>query len=461
MEFWSLGAEALAALVRGREVSAREAAEAVLARMEAVNPALNAVVDPLPEAALAAADAVDAALARGEDPGPLAGVPVTVKVNVDTAGRATTNGLRLQKDLIAEDDNPVVANLRRAGAVIVGRTNTPAFSLRWFCRNSLHGATLNPHDRGLTPGGSSGGASSAVAAGIGAVGHGTDIAGSIRYPAYACGVHGLRPTHGRVPAANLSAPDRTMGAQFTAVSGPLARRIGDLRLALAAMAAEDWRDPFHVPAPLSGPPLPRRVALSLRPDGIAAEPAVAEALRGAAAVLEAAGWVIEERDPPGFREAARVNMALWMADFREAGLPKLDPEDDPDASIVARRLMEIAGEASDPMEAFRTRTGLIRAWQGFLAEWPLVLCPVSAAPPFPDHADVEGEFAAIYEAQLTQVGLPALALPGLAVATGRPGAPMGVQLIGPRFREDHLLAAGAAIEAANPPISPVDPFVRG
>src|SRR5690606_17503647 len=147
----------------------------------------NAVVREMPEEALAAARAIDAAIARGDDPGPLAGVPVTTKENVDQQGFATTNGLRLQRDLVAREDSPVVANLRRAGAVIVGRTNTPAFSLRWFTRNSLRGHTLNPRNRAITPGGSSGGAAAAVASGIGAIGHGTDIGGSIRYPAYACG----------------------------------------------------------------------------------------------------------------------------------------------------------------------------------------------------------------------------------------------------------------------------------
>ncbi len=145
-ELWRLTATDLAARIRRREASAREAATSALARLDAVNPRINAVVAHDPAEALAAADAVDAALARGEEPGPLAGVPVTVKVNTDQEGWPTTNGLRLQEGLAAAQDNPVVANLRRAGAVIIGRTNTPAFSLRWFTRNALHGATRNPRD---------------------------------------------------------------------------------------------------------------------------------------------------------------------------------------------------------------------------------------------------------------------------------------------------------------------------
>ena len=191
-DLWRLSAAELAALVRARKVSAVEAATSAIGRLEAVNPKINAVVDHRVEDTLAQAEAVDQQVARGEDPGVLAGVPVTIKVNVDQAGFANTNGIKAQRDNIAQEDNPVVANMRRAGAVIVGRTNTPAFSFRWFANNQLHGHTTNPRDPGITPGGSSGGAGAATAAGIGHIGHGTDIAGSVRYPAYACGIHGLR-----------------------------------------------------------------------------------------------------------------------------------------------------------------------------------------------------------------------------------------------------------------------------
>lgn len=246
-ELWRLTAEEMSNKLRAGETSARALAEAALARIDAADKGLNAVVARDDAAALAEAEAVDAALARGEDPGPLAGVPVTIKVNTDQAGQATTNGLRLQRDLIAAEDNPVVANLRRAGAVVVGRTNTPAFSLRWFTRNALHGHTRNPVNPALTPGGSSGGAAVAAATGMGPIAHGSDIAGSIRYPAYACGIHGLRPSLGRVASFNATGGDRHLGGQLMAVQGPLARSIGDLRLAFAAMAARDIRDPWWTP----------------------------------------------------------------------------------------------------------------------------------------------------------------------------------------------------------------------
>lgn len=323
-EIWKLSAVDLAARVRNRDISAREAAQAALARLEAVNPRINAVIDHRPDTVLKAADAVDAAIAAGRDPGPLAGVPVTVKVNLDQAGFATTNGLRQQKDLIATENSPVVDNLERAGAVILGRTNTPAFSLRWFTANLLHGDTKNPRDPALTPGGSSGGAAAAVTAGIGHLAHGTDIGGSIRYPAYACGVHGLRPTLGRVAAFNPSSPERAIGPQSMAVSGPIGRTIADLRAGLAAMSQPDPRDPWWTPAPLTGPEVPRRAALCLRPDGLAIVPEVEAALLDAAKRLEAAGWVVEQTDTmPSMREATELQVRLWLGDgfaaFAELG----------------------------------------------------------------------------------------------------------------------------------------------
>src|SRR3954467_7701664 len=238
-DLWRLSAENIAGLIRSKKISAKDAATAALARLDAVNPKINAVVDHRPDDVLAQADAIDATLARDGDAGLLAGVPVTVKVNIDQQGYATTNGLKLQRDVIAATNSPVIDNLRKAGAVILGRTNCPAFSYRWFTTNLIHGNTKNPRDPGITPGDSSGGAGAAVAAGIGHIAHGTDIAGSIRYPAYACGVHGLRPTVGRVAGFNAAVPERTIGAQISAVSGPLARTIGDLRIALRAMSMRD------------------------------------------------------------------------------------------------------------------------------------------------------------------------------------------------------------------------------
>jgi amidase len=466
MGFWRHTATELAALIRNGEASAREVAVDALDRLAAVNGAINAVVEYRPEEVLREAEAVDAARSRGETLGPLAGVPVTIKVNVDQAGFATTNGLRLQKDLVARVDNPVVANFRRAGAVPLGRTNTPAFSLRWFTTNLLHGETKNPRDPALTPGGSSGGAGSAVAAGIGAIAHGTDIAGSVRYPAYACGVHGLRPSFGRVAAWNASSPERGIGPQLMAVSGPLARSIADIRLSLAVMAAPDPRDPWWVPAPLEGPERPKRAALCLRPGGLAIVPEVEAALRDAAARLEAAGWQVEEiGDVPPLREANDIQLTLWLGDGYEAVRATAEREGDP-AAIGLLEAFRSRAEALGPDaigKALVRRATITRDWSVFLAEHPVLLVPVSGELPFPDGLDRTPEgVARAFEANLLQVGLAPMGMPALTVTTGLVGrTPVGVQLVAARFREDLCLAAGAAIEAGGTPPMPVDPVAGG
>lgn len=461
-DLWQLTGSEVRELIQARTASAVDVCKAALARLDDVNPAINAVVQRTDEEALAAARAVDAALARGEDPGPLAGVPVTIKVNMDQTGYATTNGLKTQADLIAEHDNPVVANLKRAGAVIVGRTNTPAFSLRWFTRNGVHGHTRNPVNMALTPGGSSGGAAAAVASGISAIGHGTDIGGSIRYPAYACGIQGIRPTLGRIPAVNFTAPDRHIGAQLMAVSGPLARSVADLRIGLAAMAARDLQDPWWTPAPSTVTDYPRRAALCIAPEGLAVQPAVAAALREAADRLADAGWEVVETDCPPFREPARLQAQLWLAEFRRTGAKAIEAEADPDATFVYAQMERLCPtpDLNDVMDALQARVTLLRQWSLFLDQYPALICPVSAETPFADQDDVSSPeaFTRIMEAQLTQVGLPLMGLPGLSVFTGMAGdAPCGAQVVGGRYCEDILLAAGEAIEARSPKITPAQP----
>jgi amidase len=461
-ELWQMSASELAALVGSRRVSAREATQSALARLAAVNPAINAIVTEMPEEALAAALQIDERLARGEDAGPLAGVPITIKVNVDQAGHVTSNGLKIQRDLKAEVDNPVVANLRKAGAVIIGRTNTPAFSLRWFTRNSLHGHTHNPWGRAITPGGSSGGAAAAVASGIGAIAHGTDIAGSIRYPAYACGIHGLRPSVGRVPAVNFTGSDRHIGGPLMAVSGPLARTIADVRLAFHAMAAGDARDPWWTPVPLELGPAPRRAALTVAPDGLKVAPEVENALRDAARRLEAAGWEVIERDCPPLRKPVELQLALWLAEFRRTAAQAVRDEGDPDATFVYEQMAAVCPEPSlnGMLDILQARVGLAREWGPFLEQYSVLICPVSGEPPFPDLLDVESPsaFRRVLEAQMPQVGLPLMSLPGLTVSTGlSAGVPVGVMLVAGRYREDLLLQAGATIEQGGTPPTPIDP----
>ncbi|WP_135502124.1 amidase family protein [Roseovarius aestuariivivens] len=461
-EIWEMAASRIAAEVNARRLSAVEVTEAHLDRLAKVNPAINAVVQEFPREAIDAARNVDAMIARGEKAGSLCGVPVTIKVNVDQKGHATTNGLKLQKSCVAMDDSPVVSNIRKAGGIIVGRTNTPAFSLRWFTKNDLHGQTLNPRNTQITPGGSSGGAAAAVAAGICAIGHGTDIAGSIRYPAYACGLHGLRPTIGRVPAYNSSAPDRFIGGQLMAVSGPIARSIHDLGIALTGMSAPDPRDPWYVPVTLGTADFPKRAALTLAPDGMEVSEDVRAALLDAANYLRAAGWMVEEVDCPPIRRAAAINACLWMAEMQFGADEMLACEGEPDSQFVFARMCEDAGEVGfrSLMEALQARAELLRQWELFLRDFPAVLCPVSGELPFDQQLDVSSEaaFARVYEAQLVQRAVPALGLPALSVATGEAkGRPVGVQIIGPRYREDILLAAGRDIERAGNPVRVADP----
>ena len=462
-DLWRLSAIQLAALVRSKKVSAKEAVAAALARLDAVNPKINAVVDHRSDDVLKEASRVDAAIARGEDAGPLAGVPVTVKVNIDQEGFATTNGLKLQAGAIAKSNSPVIDNLRKAGAVILGRTNCPAFSYRWFTTNLIHGDTKNPRDPGVTPGGSSGGAGAAVAAGIGHIAHGTDIAGSIRYPAYACGVHGLRPTVGRIAAFNAALPERTIGPQISAVSGPLARTIADLRIALAAMSSKDVRDPWWVPAPLEGPPVQKRAALCLNPDGLDPVPEVKAAVADAGKRLARAGWTVEEiSNTPPLREAADWQTKLWLGDGYEAQLEAAEKEGDPGALACLRgnRANVFPFDQAAFSKALTRRATLTREWLQFFESYAVLLMPVSGELPFPDNLDRKdgASFARVWRAQLPQIAIPFMGLPGLTVSTGLVGKiPVGVQVVSGRYREDLCLAAGEAIEAGGAPPSPIDP----
>jgi amidase len=459
-ELWRLSAADLAGLIKSKKVSAKEAATAALARLDAVNPKLNAVVDHRPSEVLAQADAIDAAIARGEDAGLLGGVPVTIKVNVDQEGFATTNGLKLQRDAVAKADNPVVENLRKAGAVLLGRTNCPAFSYRWFTTNLIHGDTKNPRDPSITPGGSSGGAGSAVAAGIGHIAHGTDIAGSIRYPAYACGVHGLRPTMGRIPAFNAGLPERPIGPQISAVSGPLARTVNDLRIALAAMSARDVRDPWWMPVPLEGPSVPKRVAMCLDPDGLNPVAEVKAAVADAGKRLERAGWTVEEiTTTPPLREAADLQTKLWLGDGYEAQLAAAEREGDPGA-LACLHGNRAKVHPFDLSKALTRRATLTREWLAFFEQYAVLLMPVSGELPFPDQLDRKDDasFARVWHAQLPQIAIPFMGLPGLVVSTGLVGRiPVGVQLVSGRYREDLCLAAGEAIEAGGTPSAVIDP----
>lgn len=453
-------------MIRRRAVSCREVVTAALARLDAVNPRINAVVQPLHETALAEAVAGDEALARGAPVGPLHGVPITIKVNVDQAGCPTDNGVVAFKNLLATRDNPVVANLRRAGGIVIGRTNTPAFSMRWFTDNALHGATRNPWDPARTPGGSSGGAAAATAAGIGAIGHGNDIAGSVRYPAYCCGLVGLRVSYGRVPSHNFTATAmRPISAQLMAVQGPLTRRVRDARAALAAMAVADVNDPRSADVALEGPPVkrPLRVALVADPAGRGGvAPAVAAAVRRAGRWLEDAGYVVEEVEPPELGAVADLWAAIAMEDTIAALEPAVAQYGDAGIkqALGLWRAVHPPRDVRHVLEGLAQRDRLLRLWELFLEERPLVVTPASNEPPFPVDLDlVDADTTRrIMRAQVMQLVVPVLGLPAVSVPTGvADGLPTGVQITAGRFREDLCLEAATAIEVRAPMATPIDP----
>jgi amidase len=463
-ELWRWSAGDLARGICSGAISSREAVQSALDRIAVVNPAVNAVVHVLAEEALADAARADAERASGAALGPLHGVPVTVKVNVDQRGCATTNGVVAFRDVIATEDSPPVANLRRAGAVIVGRTNTPAFSHRWFTSNDLHGATRNPWGARLTPGGSSGGAAAAVASGMCALAHGNDFGGSIRYPAYACGVAGLRPTPGRVPAFNPSAKtERPITAQMMSVQGPLARRVADLRLALAAMAAADPRDPTWVPAPLVGPAPTRPIQVAIAPDPFGdTAPEVSAAVREAGQRLADAGYVVSETVPPRLGEAADLWHRLVVNEERRAMVASIrafgDAKSQRNLDGHLRHAPTLDGDGV--LEGFGTRLSLMRDWQLFFERFPVAVLPVSHRLPFRDDLDQESEavVANMMEAQRSLLATPVLGFPSVAVPTGSvDGVPVGVQVVAGRYREDLCLDAAEIIEAQAPILTPIDP----
>lgn len=466
---WTWTATETADAIRGGSITAREATESVLSRIDQVNPLVNALAETTAEAALAQADRADALRASGAELGLLHGVPVTTKINTDLAGHATTNSVPAFKDNIVQTDHPSLANLRNAGAVFVGRSNTPSFSIRWFTDNQLHGRTVNPWDAERTPGGSSGGAAVAVATGMGAIAHGNDIGGSIRYPAASCGIVGLRPTPGRVPdwpAAGTSSP--LLGVQQMQVQGPLARTVGDAELAFSALAQWQPEDPFCVPVPLTGSALdgPIRVAL-VRDVGVATlAPAVDAALTETAGKLRDAGYVVEEVELGLFAEAWRLWWQLVQGvEFTELGALIEEFGDDAirlsaDNQFAAMRRIVSDFSLEAYVGGYGKRAALVRELQLFLQDYPLILLPISTEQTFEIDADLGSvdRMAELVAAQWPMMSVAALSVPALSVPTTiANGLPINVQLLGRRFREDTLFTAGRAIEARSIMRGPMDP----
>ncbi|WP_136658991.1 amidase family protein [Nitratireductor sp. XY-223] len=451
---WQLGACELAEAIAAGEVSASEAVTAAVERMRKRNGAVNAVVDEFGDEAIAEAEAMDARMRRSGPVGPLNGVPVTIKENVDQAGKATPNGVTALKDVVAPADSPVVTNFKKAGAIVIGRTNTPEFSFRVTTVNELHGRTFNPWNDWATAGGSSGGAAAAVMSGMGALAHGNDIAGSLRFPPAATGATSVKPSLGRVPAYNPSAPaERGLLAQLMSVQGVIAREVRDVRLAMRELVRPRPQDPWMVPLPFDGTPLdgPVNVAFTKNTFEFDLDPAVETALDTARDALADAGYQIVETEPPLVREIAREAGKCLFGEVRKLMGKDIETYGSATINAIFRDYFEYFGayEGEDLLRGLAKRTHYAREWSLFLEEYPLVLTPFLPHPTYAwdcDTGGVEGVTDAlgssVYGYSMNFMGLPA----GNVPANYNDGLPVGVQIVGRRFREDLILDACEAVE---------------
>lgn len=453
-DIWQWDTTTTADQIAAGDISAREVAEAHLARLDEVNPSINAVTFDVREFALATAAERDAAQAAGEVLGPLHGVPVTIKENIDVAGQPTPNGLPSLADRIAPADSPLVSHLQEAGAVIIGRTNTPEMSYRWHTDNPLRGETKNPWSSDRTPGGSSGGAAAAVASGIGTIAHGNDLGGSVRQPANCCGLVGLRPSLGRIAAFNPSAPsERSLALQLMSVQGPLARTVADARLAFEIMAQPSPDDPWHIAAPTSLDPLPGpiRVAATYGGTMVETDRAVKDAIDHAAAFLSDAGYQVEFVDPPSFEEITHGWQAILATETTVTIGDELQSIISDDLSRILSWMFtdEAVLDLPGYVNAYSVRANLVRSWTRFLHSQPLVLAPVSQLLPFAPNDDASSpeRFNQILAGHAPLVAVNYLGLPSVAVPVDlHESGPIGVQLIGRPLREDVCLDAAQAIE---------------
>ncbi|WP_134738090.1 amidase [Nocardioides sp. 503] len=478
MEIWQLGATEVALALRTGALSSEEVTRAVLDRVEDVNPTVNALVEVHTETALDQARLADDRRRRGEPLGALHGVPVTTKMNTNVEGLPTTDGVAAYADHVASETDPQAASLLAAGAVLVGRTNCPPFATRWTTESDFYGATLNPFDPAVTPGGSSGGAAAAVATGMGFLAQGNDIGGSIRYPAACCGVVGLRPGAGRIPSwAGSPSFDPPMSVQAFVAQGPIARSIADLRLGLAAMERYDPRDPravagvSRIPRSTGRP----RVAVVTDPGpgsvltGATGEDAAA-ATQVAAGWLSDAGYDVEEVSLPLLGEASRLWWQLALTEFAVALKAEVARVAEPGYRVFFDLMYDVYDQEFGSVDlpqfiAGWSRRGMLqRELSVFMDRYPLILTPVSGEPPFVMGADAESvsRSAELMGHQwpsmsVALLGVPALGLPAVSGA----GAPLGVQVIGRPFEEDAVLSAGEVIESRLGVLTPLNPRTGG
>ncbi len=456
-DLWKLSATDVAAGVRNLDFKPSEVVESVLDRVAARNPELNAITFDLADEARAAAAEADAAVGRGDELGSLHGVPVTIKENIDQAGCPNPNGVAAFAELTATEDAPLVRNLVRAGAIVIGRTNTPEFSMRGDTDNPLRGRTYNPWGREISAGGSSGGAGSACASGMGPIHHGNDIGGSLRFPSMANGTVTVKPTSNRIPVFNASAAaERGPLAQVMSVQGIIARHADDVAATTAAMIAPDARDPLSPPIPFHGPPLadPLTVAVTTEPAGYGIHPGIVELVERAADQLADAGYRVRRVDPPPVIEAARGWFTVAATEMNELLVPAIKEFGSEVINDVFGWYMDLSELLDLPgyLNGFGHRTKLMRDWNLFLDENPLVLTPFLMRPMYDADYDAGGADevrdlfdSAIYSTGINYLGLPAGVI-GMDLVDDRPAA---VQLVGRRYREDVICRAMAVIEERN------------
>ena len=438
--------------MRAHEVSPVEACAAYLRRAEELNPSLNAIVTFAPDA-LDAARAAEQTIMRGADVPPLCGLPITIKDTIATRDLRTTGGTRLFAEHVPSADAPAVARLRRAGAIILGKTNASELALDYESENPVFGRTNNPHDATRTPGGSSGGAAASVAACLSACDVGSDLAGSIRIPAHFCGIFGLLPTAGRVPnAGHLPPPEGPMSAHET--FGPMARSVADLELMFRVLA----NDTSNVEARRDETALRGRRFAWYTDDGVA--PVTSEtkrAVEAAAQALSAAGLAGVEARPPCVARAPD----LWLAFFARAVQRQMcalyagrEELAGPSAQGMLTRAAEPPRQTLDDyLDAWFERDRLRAQLLAWLDETPLVLAPVGSVPAFPhgarkvsvDGREVSTWRAFSYAQTFNVFGLPAVSVP---VARSKDGLPIGVQIIGRPYAESEVLTAARIIETA-------------
>ena len=456
-DLWRRSATTLAGLIRTKQTSCQEVMESHLGRIEAVNGRLNAITVVLADSAMVAAAEAD----RREPTGPLHGVPFTIKENIDCLDSATTRGVPALADSMPSLDAPVVARMKAAGAIPLGRTNLPELGMRITTDNPLHGRTLNPWNADRTPGGSSGGEASALASGMSPLGLGNDIGGSVRNPAFCCGVASLKPSAGRIPHASSIPPeDSRLAAQLLLTEGPIARHVKDLRLAYETLSGRDSRDPQSTDAPLYGPDVKKRAAIVTDIPGVELPESTRDALLQAATALEEMGWETVEIQPPELAHVHEVWMHHLSADFK----PLLG-----DMSAVMTdaplEFLRLLCERNDPAAVglaniHAERNRLSRLWSEFFTANPIMVGPTWTGPQFEHDADINGVVGLELAIDLLRFISPAnvLGLPSAAIPIGvTDGLPTGVQVYADRWRDDLALSGAEAIEAVVGQICPIDP----